>query len=156
MKIDFVWIGETKQKPFREINTDYVKRLSHYIRSKVISVKEPKVKGNQTDLLILEEAKAILAKTKSGDFVVLCDEKGKQMSSVEFAQWFQHKMNISVDRIVFIIAGAMGAHQLLKTRADYTLSLSKMTLTHDMARMILLEQVYRAMTILRGEKYHNP
>lgn len=150
-----MWLGKVKNKAFQNIQEDYLKRLTHYSKCTVQELKEPRVKQKNTEETTKLEAEVFLSNIQSSDFVILLDEKGKQLSSESLAEWLQHKMNISLNRLVFVIGGAYGAHQLLKDRADYILALSKMTLTHDMARMLLLEQVYRAYTILRGEKYHN-
>ena len=155
MQVHFLWIGKTKDKAFISIIAEYEKRLKHYSKVKITTLKEiggkkisiPELKKREADLFIQE--------LESSDYVVLLDERGKHQTSRELSSWMQHKLNISINRIVLIIAGPYGAHQTLKDRADYLLSLSHMTLTHDMARILNMEQVYRAFTILKGEKYHN-
>jgi len=156
MKISFLWLGKCKDKEYITIINQYSQRLKHYVTHDVNSVKDPKSSAKNKQEIIKKEAAAVLSKLEKSDYVVLLDERGKHLNSKELADWVQHKLNISIARIVFVIAGAYGAHQTLKERADYTLSLSHMTLTHDMARIFILEQVYRAFTIIKGEKYHNP
>ena len=155
MKIKFLWLGKSKDKAYISLIKEYQKRLKHYCRPILSEIKE----FNHGKLSIEEqksaEAKQFLKELNPQDYVVLLDERGKHPSSIEFSKWIQHKMNISLSQIVFIIAGPYGASQELKDRADHTMSLSHMTLTHDMARILIMEQVYRGFTILRGEKYHN-
>ena len=155
MKIQFIWIGKSKDKEFTTLIDKYYKRLKHYTPAEIKTLKEVKNKGRNIDELKKQEAQLILNQIKSNDFLVLLDERGKQKTSIELSEWIQHKLNISISRLVFVIGGAYGAHELLKERADHTLSLSHLTLTHDMARIFIIEQVYRAFTILRGEQYHN-
>lgn len=155
MKIKFLWIGTSKNKSFINIQNEYFKRLKHYAKVEVVSLKEPKLRSSAIANTKKVEGELIIDSLQKSDFVVLLDEKGKQFTSVKFADYLQHKMNTSTSRLVFVIAGAFGASEALKARASETISFSKMTLTHDMIRMLLVEQVYRGFTILRGEKYHN-
>lgn len=151
----FLWIGKSKFKSYEELIKLYDGRIKHYTRHEIINLKELKAKNLSVEELKLKEAELFLAKINVSDFVVLLDERGKQMTSIELSIFLQKRMNVSTSRIVYIIGGAYGVHQTLFNRANYTWALSKLTLTHDMARILLLEQVYRAHTILRGEKYHN-
>lgn len=155
MKVTFSWLGKSKDKSYDLIIDKYVKKIKHYTSADVAVLKEPKAKGLSPEEQKKKEAELILSKIEDHQLLVLLDERGKRLSSRDLAKWIEHKQNISISQVVFLIAGAYGAHPSLKERADFTLSLSDMTLTHDMARMIILEQVYRAYTILRGEKYHN-
>ncbi len=155
MNISFLWLGKSKNKHYNNIIDDYKKRLKHYTSFSVKELKDPKQKSKKKEDITKVEAQLILSKISSSDYVVLLDELGKHKTSEELSKWIQHKLNISISNVVFIIAGAYGAHPILKERADYTLSLSHLTLTHDMARMFIIEQVYRAFTIIKGEKYHN-
>jgi len=152
---NFIWLGKIKHSSLKDALAIYQERLKHYIAYKVTILKEPKVKSKNRESHKKAEADLILSKVRRQDYVILLDERGKQLSSVQLARWIEHKQNISISSIVLIIAGPYGAHQSLKDRADYTLSLSTMTLTHDMVRVVLLEQMYRAHTIIRGESYHN-
>jgi 23S rRNA (pseudouridine1915-N3)-methyltransferase len=101
------------------------------------------------------EAKLVLSLLQQDDFLVLLDERGKQISSPQLAQLLQQKANESCKRIVFLIGGAFGVDETIFKRANYTLSLSQMVFPHMLVRLILAEQVYRACTILRNEKYHH-
>ncbi len=155
MQVKFLWIGKSKDRTYDTIISKYLKKLSHYTRTKIEVLKDPKLKGRKPQDIRRAEAATIFDKVRDQDLLVLLDEHGKKLSSRELAEWMQHKQNISIGQVVFVIAGAYGADTLLKERADFILSLSDMTLTHDMARMVICEQVYRAHTILRGESYHN-
>jgi 23S rRNA (pseudouridine1915-N3)-methyltransferase len=102
-----------------------------------------------------EEEKSILSKIKQGDFLVVLDEKGEELGSRQLAVKIQKWMERGVGRIVFIIGGAFGISPELKKRTDFIFSVSKLTFTHQMVRLILVEQIYRSMTILRNEGYHH-
>lgn len=102
-----------------------------------------------------QEASGILQNLHPGDFLVLLDETGKQLSAPEFAKFLQQRANESTKRVVFLIGGAFGVDESVKQRADFTWSLSRLVFPHMLVRLILAEQVYRACTILRNEKYHH-
>jgi len=155
MNIIFLWLGKSKNKHYDNIINDYEKRLKHYTSYSIKELKEPKLKSKNKGDITKKEAEEILSKLSPSDYVVLLDELGKHKTSEQLSEWIQHKMNISISNVVFIIAGAYGAHPILKDRADHKMSLSHLTLTHDMARIFIIEQIYRAFTILKGEKYHN-
>lgn len=155
MKIKFLWLGKSKEKSYITLIKEYCKRLNHYCRNSLVELKEVPAGKLSIEEQKAKEALQFLKELAPSDYLVLLDERGKHLTSMEMANWLQHKMNISLPQVVFLIAGPYGAHQSLKDRADYTLSLSHMTLTHDMARILILEQVYRGHSILRGEKYHN-
>jgi 23S rRNA (pseudouridine1915-N3)-methyltransferase len=152
MKIKFLWIGKAKQKEFQKLEALYTQRLKHYCKYSIRELKEIKSKNPQE--LKQQEGQLFLSQIDSSDHLILLDETGEQKKSRQLAQTLQNYMNRSQD-IVFLIGGAHGVSQEVFDRSDTTLSLSQMTLTHDMARILLLEQVYRANTIIRGEKYHN-
>ncbi|MFT4565935.1 MAG: 23S rRNA (pseudouridine1915-N3)-methyltransferase [Saprospiraceae bacterium] len=155
MKIKFLWLGKSKDKAFISLIKEYQKRLKYYCRSSLTELKETNYGKLSIEEQKTAEAKQFLKDLSPQDYLVLLDERGKHHGSIEFSDWIQHKMNISLPQIVFVIAGPYGASQELKDRADHKMSLSHMTLTHDMARILIMEQVYRGFTILRGEKYHN-
>ncbi|MEL6123667.1 MAG: 23S rRNA (pseudouridine(1915)-N(3))-methyltransferase RlmH [Bacteroidota bacterium] len=150
-----IWIGKSKQKAYQHLIDLYLKRLQHYAKVSIAELTELKQHGMPRDQFMAKEADLILSKIRTGDHIVLLDERGDQKTSVQLSSWLQQLMNRSTQRLVLIIGGAYGVHETLKIRSKETLSLSKMTLTHDMARVFILEQLYRAWTIIRGEKYHN-
>lgn len=155
MKLKIICLDRVKDKNLKGLIEEYVKRLGHYTK---IELKELKAvsKGNYSaDELIKKEWQLFEGEIESSDLVIVLDEYGKQFRSLEFANLIQGKLNQSIAQLAFIIGGAYGVHEELKSRADLNISLSAMTFTHDMCRVILLEQIYRAFTILKGEKYHN-
>lgn len=157
MKIKLIVIGKTDEKYLQEGIQIYLNRLKHYISFEIITIndiktgaKQPRGLSGQKD----KEGKLFLAKIQSNDFVVLLDEKGKSFTSIENADFIQKRMNASHD-IVFLIGGPFGFSQEIYERANDKLSLSKMTFSHQMVRLFFVEQLYRAFTIIKGEKYHN-
>ena len=155
MKIEFWYIGKTNEKYLAQGMTIFEKRLKHYCKFSSICIKDVKPGQNSTETKA-READLILSKISPSDHLILLDEKGEMYSSEKFAgQLNKLQMNAS-KRIIFLVAGAFGADEKLKNRADKLLSLSKMTFSHQMIRLFFLEQLYRAFTILRNEKYHNP
>ncbi|QDV69685.1 Ribosomal RNA large subunit methyltransferase H [Rosistilla carotiformis] len=155
MKIKLVWIGRSKDKNFADLIDQYRKRLSHYCALEISELKELKAGRLSAGELMKKEADLLLRQVADQDLMVLMDERGRQLSSVELSEWIQAKMNIATPRMTLVIGGAWGVDPKVNERADWIWSLSKLTLTHDMARVFLIEQIYRAFTILRGEKYHN-
>jgi len=149
-------IGETDQKYIKEGIADYVKRLSFYIpfESKVI----PDLKNRSS--LSLEnqkekEGQLILSNVASGDFLVLLDERGSEFSSIEFSKWMEKKMVAGMRQLIFVIGGPYGFSKSVYERANGLVSLSKLTFSHQMVRLIFVEQLYRAMTIIKNEPYHH-
>lgn len=155
MLISFIWLGKSKYAAYEELIDLYCRRLKHYCKYELIVLKELKTKSIQPEELKQKESQLFLSKINEGDYVILLDERGKQMDSIGLSEYLQKRMNASTGRVVFIIGGAYGVHSTLTDRADFIWSLSQLTLTHDMSRVLMLEQVYRSFTILRGEKYHN-
>lgn len=134
----------------------YEKRLERYLNFKSVLIPDVK-KGNKLppDQLKIKEGEAILKKINTSDFLVLLDEKGKEFSSVQFAKFMEHKFQLGNRNLIFLIGGAYGFSDALYKRANQQLSLSKMTFSHQMIRLFFLEQIFRAMTIIKGEPYHN-
>lgn len=146
--------GKTSEKYIRTGNEIYLKRLNHYLKTEIIELPEPKGVKKAEDQLDLETDR-VLKSLRADDYLVLLDEKGLEQSSRDFADWMQKRMNSGLKRIVFVVGGAYGFSDAMYARCDAKLSLSKMTFSHQMIRPFLLEQIYRAMTILRNEPYHN-
>lgn len=155
MKIKLIVIGKTDEKYLQEGITKYLDRLKHYVLFEIVLINDVKMgtKPN-TSLQKEKEGKLFLEKIQSNDFVVLLDEKGKSLTSIECADFLQKRMNASQD-VVFLIGGPFGFSQEIYDRANDKLSLSKMTFSHQMVRLFFVEQLYRAFTIIKGEKYHN-
>ena len=156
MKIKLLVIGQTEKSYLIKGEQDYEKRLSHYCKFSELIIPNIKkrAKGSNNELII-KEGKLILSKLNYGDVAVLLDEKGKQNSSIEFSNFISNKIMVSTKSLVFIIGGAYGFSEEVYNRASNKLSLSKMTFSHQMVRLIFKEQLYRAYTIIKGEKYHH-
>ena len=156
MKILVLAIGKTDEQWVQEALLKYSKRLQHYIPFEFKVIPDLKNTKNLSEAQQKEkEGALILKKLNPTDEVFLLDEKGKEYRSVEFAKYLQHQMNSSVKRLVFIIGGPYGFSLELYAKAKGKLALSKMTFSHQMIRPFFVEQLYRAMTILKNEPYHH-
>ncbi|MCZ2100060.1 MAG: 23S rRNA (pseudouridine(1915)-N(3))-methyltransferase RlmH [Chitinophagales bacterium] len=154
MKISIWCIGKTGEQYLKDGIAIYLKRLTHYSKVELKEFKDVKP-GNNPEETIQREAEMILAQIKSDDFLILLDERGTAFTSLQFAAHIEKMQLQSVKHVIFLIGGAYGHHSLIRHRANYLVSLSKMTFSHQMVRLFLAEQLYRAFTILRNEKYHN-
>ena len=156
MEISLIVIGKTNARYLQEGIDEYIKRLKHYIPYSISVLPDIKNTKKLTEEQQKEaEGKLMLDALKPGDCLVLLDERGKEFTSVAFADYLQRKMNAGLRRLVFVIGGPYGFSQSVYDRADEKISLSKMTFSHEMIRLFFTEQVYRAMTIQRGEPYHH-
>ena len=156
MEISLIVIGKTNARYLQEGIDEYIKRLKHYIPYSITVLPDIKNTKKLTEEQQKEaEGKLMLDALKPGDCLVLLDERGKEFSSVAFADYLQRKMNAGLRRLVFVIGGPYGFSQSVYDRADEKISLSKMTFSHEMIRLFFTEQIYRAMTIQRGEPYHH-
>ena len=156
MKVKFVCIGKTGKDFLLQGENEYLNRLKHYVTIERIELPDLKQASKLSkDQIKDQEGKEFLAKVKSSDVLILLDERGKEMGSVQFADFVQQRFNSGAKNLVFLVGGAYGFSQEVYDRANYKLSLSKMTFSHQMIRMIFFEQLYRAMTILKGEPYHH-
>lgn len=155
MRVVCLSVGKTEAGWTRDGVEQYRKRLERYMSFEWLELPDARVKFKEAAHLKSAEGEAFLAKIQEGDFVILLDEGGEMLSSRGLAERFERWFNQSPKRIVFIIGGAFGFSDAVQARANARLSLSKMTFSHQMVRIFFLEQVYRAMTILRNEPYHN-
>jgi len=148
MKFRFVWIGKTKQKDWKALQEEYLGRLSHYVRCEIVDLKDTAV-GESVET----EGNRIISSLNPSTFVCLMDVKGRSVTSKELAAQVENWQNGSIKEVTFVIGGASGVSSEVAAKADYRLSLSFLTFTHEMARVVLLEQLYRAHTIIRGFPY---
>ena len=156
MKTVLLMVGKTVDKHLVALMEDYVERTKHYMTFDVEVIPDLKSTKNLSEEVQKEkEGELILKALQPGDHVVLLDEGGKEMRSVEFAQYLRHKMNTLSKRLVFVIGGPYGFSQKVYHAATEKMSLSRMTFSHQMVRMIFVEQLYRAMSILAGSPYHH-
>lgn len=153
MKVEFIFIGKTTDSYLKEGIDIYKKRLVNYlpVEEQVLPASASRAK----EQIVQQESDAILSRLQARDFVVLLDERGKEFTSREFAGYLQRCMNTGYNRLVMITGGAYGVSDAVREKAGLILSASRFTFTHQMIRLILVEQVYRAMTILRNESYHH-
>lgn len=156
MKITLLLIGKTDSAYIQEGILEYEKRLKHYINFNIEVIPEFKKNKNLTvELQKKREGELILAKSVSGKELHLFDERGKTFSSREFASFLQKKMSSGLKELVFVIGGPYGFSKEVYKQSNSKISLSKLTFSHQMVRILCVEQIYRAFTILKGEPYHH-
>jgi len=149
-------IGNTSEAFVHDGYIEFMKRLKHYVKVKEVIIADIKDRKHLNAEQIKEkEAILLVEKLSFANFTVLLDEHGKEFSSMEFAGFLQKIMNAGTRELLFIIGGAYGVADSVKQKADLTVSLSRMTFTHQFIRLLFAEQLYRAMTILKNEPYHN-
>ncbi|HBS85225.1 MAG: 23S rRNA (pseudouridine(1915)-N(3))-methyltransferase RlmH [Bacteroidetes bacterium GWF2_38_335] len=156
MKISLIVVGKTDDKNLSETVETYLKRLKHYIDFEynvIPDIKNRKTLSQQEQKT--KEGNLLISGLNNSDFVVVLDEKGKEHTSSEFAEFLKKRMNAGTKRLVFLIGGPYGFSDQVYERADYRFSLSKLTFSHQMVRLIFAEQLYRAFTIIKGEPYHH-
>ncbi|MGP1493342.1 MAG: 23S rRNA (pseudouridine(1915)-N(3))-methyltransferase RlmH [Prevotella fusca] len=155
MKTILILVGKTQNKIFKVGIDDYVSRIEHYMPFRITTIPELKnTKSLSEDQQKQKEGELILKEIQPSDTVVLLDEHGAEFRSIEYAKWLKQKQNTS-RRLVFIIGGPYGFSPDVYTRANEKISLSRMTFSHQMVRLIFIEQLYRACTIIKGEPYHH-
>lgn len=158
MKITIVCVGKIKEKYLRDAIEEYTKRLSRYCRLEIIEVadeKTPDGAGEALENQIREkEAERILKVLRREDYIITLEIEGKQRDSVSFAKQVEELGVCGVSHIQFVIGGSLGLHPEISAIADDKMSFSKMTFPHQLMRVILLEQIYRAYRITMGEPYH--
>jgi len=158
MEITIIAVGKIKEKYLKEGIAEYLKRLSPYARLTVIEVDDENAPENlspaEAEKVVKKEGERILAKLHPSSFVVALDLKGKNLSSEELASFISEKNLYGQSKLTFIIGGSLGLSKDVLERADFKLSFGRMTFPHQLMRLILLEQIYRAFKIIRGEPYH--
>ncbi len=153
MKISLIVVGSIKDKYIKEGISEYLKRLSRFVSLEIIEVPDKSI-GQDLDKVKKEEGELILAKIPKNSYVICCDEHGKMLDSPGFADLIDNIYSFHNNHICFIIGGSLGIDESILNKAQYKLSFSKMTFTHQMARLFLLEQLFRAFKILHNEAYH--
>jgi len=156
MEIKILLHGKTEEKYLQEGINKYLQRMARYIKIAEMVISPPK---NAKSLSVFDikqkEGEQLLAKLKPGDILILLDDKGMQFDSSDFAEFLQKQMNQSIKTLIFAVGGAFGFSNEVYSRANFKLSLSKMTFSHQIIRLIFAEQLYRAFTILNNEPYHH-
>lgn len=155
MQIDFLWVGATRDPLFKSLETRYLSLLQKMARVELRLVPEEKKSDKrQAKAGLRREEKTILENWAGSAYRVVLDEKGKELSSIEFADWLRERMLVSSQKVIFVAGGHYGLTGRLLQKADFCLALGRMTLPHELARVTLLEQVYRAFSIMKGLPYH--
>ena len=158
MKVRIICIGKLKEKYWTAAAAEYSKRISGYANIEIVELKESKLPANPSttdeDAVLIREGLNILGRIKEDDYVIAMEVEGEQLDSVELAKKIQCTFDTKSSTVDFIIGGSLGLSDKVKKRANYGVSFSKLTFPHQMARIMLLEQIYRAFKINSGETYH--
>ncbi len=154
MKFELIAVGKLRNPNFRELTDDYLARIGHYVPVEEMEVNESRLTDRNVSKGLAEEAESLESAASEGAIQVALDERGKQLTSRELARWVDDWMVTGTRYVSFFIGSANGLDPKFRKSCNRRLSLSKMTLPHEMARMFLAEQLYRAMSIIRGEPYH--
>jgi len=156
MKLSLFFVGKTSSDYLEKGIAEYEKRIKRYIDFEIKTIKDLKAsKSMPVKTVKLKEGEQILKQLKNNDILILLDEKGKLFTSREFAQYINHKNSTAVKNLIFLVGGAYGFSEEIYKRANGKISLSKMTFSHQPIRLLFVEQLYRAFTIIKGEPYHN-
>ena len=155
MKTILILVGKTTDKHFQAGISDYAERISHYMPFDIVTIPELKnTKSLSEEQQKTMEGELILKQLHASDTLVLLDEHGKELRSIELAKWLEQKQQ-TARRLIFVIGGPYGFSEAVYSRANEKLSLSKLTFSHQMVRLVFTEQIYRACTIIKGEPYHH-
>jgi len=156
MKIQFWSIGKNNEPHVKQGVEDFTRRIAKYFPVEWNLIPVPKNAGMMSEMdLKKKEGEIILDWLKKDDYLVALDERGKEINSQQLADFIQARANESIKTLVFVVGGAFGLDKAVLRKADFTLSLSQLTFPHQLVRLILAEQIYRACTIMRNEKYHH-
>lgn len=156
MKIKCILCSKTKESYWKEAMKYYENKLKNYCSIEIIELPDLKNTKNMNHKTIKsKEGELILSKLTSGDKVILLDDKGKEMTSMQFSKWIVQQQNQSLKSIAFVVGGAYGFSDEVYSRANEKMSLSKLTFSHQMVRVVFLEQLYRAYSIINNEPYHH-
>ncbi len=155
MLIKFLWVGKTKNSSIKSLVSDYLERIRHLVSCEVIEARDlSKTRSLRATELVAEEGAVLASHIPEHGRLVALDETGRQFTSHDFARWLESEQNSGVRVITFVIGGPEGLSRTISSRAHIVLSMGKMTWTHDMCRVLLMEQVYRALCIMRKIPYH--
>lgn len=156
MKIALLQVGKTTEKYLNEGISVYLERIKKYVPFEILTVPDMRNTRNMpASEQKSKEGECLLRILKEDDYIVLLDERGKELSTTDFSSWLEKTMMLRKKRIVFIIGGPWGVSDEILRRADLKFSLSRLTFSHQIVRLLFLEQLYRAFTVLKGEPYHH-
>ncbi len=154
MHLLLIAVGKVRSREMAAVVQEYETRAGRYWPLKVVEVREESARSRTEDEVRRREGERLLEAAGAGTFVVACDEQGTMFRSEEFAEWLREERESAARDVAFIIGGAYGLSEAVFARADTRMALTRWTLPHELARLVLVEQLYRAGTILRGEPYH--
>jgi len=154
LRFEILFLGKTKEIYLATGIAEYAKRLARYTAADIRTLKEKRINRGESENVLIEKDSEILLQSVQGSYLVCLDRSGRQMDSLELAAQIERWEMQGQKKITFVIGGPLGLSPAILTKADLVLSLSPMTFTHEMTRLLLLEQLYRAGTIKAGEKYH--
>ena len=155
IKIRLVMVGTLKEKFLKDAINEYLKRLSRFAKVEIVELEESKIQSKSEEQIKKEEGERILKRIKESDYLILLDLKGEMLSSEEFSTKLKNLIDKGVSPLTFVIGGTLGLSEEVRKRANLSISISRMTFTHQMCRVILLEQIYRAFKIINNEEYHH-
>ncbi|HSA78351.1 MAG TPA: 23S rRNA (pseudouridine(1915)-N(3))-methyltransferase RlmH [Nitrospirota bacterium] len=156
MKLRIICMGKTRERFIQEGIQKYLRYLKPYTGIEILELKEERIKDlKEAPIVRKKEAEKIFKSLPEGTFLATLDERGEEFTSHEFAGFLNAIMESGTKEIVFVIGGAMGLDEKVTVRANKVIAMSRWTLTHEMARLVLLEQIYRAFTIIKGKTYHH-
>jgi len=155
VQLKFLWVGATRNSCYVRAEADYLKRIRRSVPCEQISVREArKTDPRARSSGLNRELEAVRQKLKDGTYLVALDEAGRELTSVEFSRFLNEMLVGPIQEVTFVCGGHLGLSEQLLSQCDFRLSLSRFTLPHELARVVLLEQVYRALSILKGLPYH--
>ncbi|MBN2400359.1 MAG: 23S rRNA (pseudouridine(1915)-N(3))-methyltransferase RlmH [Candidatus Aminicenantes bacterium] len=150
--IELLCSGELKFKGLQELEKKYLQNINYFVKFSIKKIKE--IKQKEENFVREKETTAFLEEIKATDYVIALDQKGKKMDSLQFAKILEQKISYHPGRLVFVIGGYAGFTDLLRRRCNHIVSFSDLTFSHDIFRIVFLEQIYRALTIMHGIRYH--
>ena len=153
MKLRFVWIGKTKKAPVKELIREYLDRVGKFVSVEVTELRDRNDVGSDPQRIIEKEGEEILSSTTSAGYLIALDEGGQEIDSIKLAELIERHRVDGTKQITFVIGGHLGLSGAVRERAHLLLALSRMTFTHDLVRVLLIEQVYRAFTIIHNLPY---
>lgn len=153
MKLKILWPGHTKNQDIKKIQLDFLKRINHMIKCELIETKEARGIDEKNEEKIKKIEAEGLEKHFGNDYIICLSDRGKEMNSVDFARFLEKLTFQAARTVTFVMGGFLGLEKGVVKRADYLLSLSQMTFSHELSRLVLLEQIYRSLTLLKGKHY---
>ncbi len=155
MRLKFLWIGKTRDSQLAELEQKYLKRISHYFPAEVcVAPEQKKDRPEQISSQFDREARSVAKRLAVGDYLIVLDQRGKEFSSEEMAAFFEGLAGRAIGQVTFVVGGHLGVPEQIKRMAQFTWSLTRLTLPHEIARVVLLEQVYRSISIIKNLPYH--